>query len=189
MVRFMKISLPVLVLAGIAGCATVGPQCPLKKGPGCRSVTQVYQDAREASPNLSGQWVPKAPASSAAAAGPDWSAPTEYSEPGQVGEPIFREPHVYRVWIAPFVDADGNMHSGQYVYFSTPGEWLYGGLERSGEATPGLFGPLPPGEPFAGHRKTVTRLSVPAGRPPEPSSAKKDVTVDGITQPKVSLTP
>ena len=181
--------LPPLVLAALAGCATVGPQCPLQKGPGCQSVTQVYQDAREANPDLSGQWLPKVPAQSAGAVGPDWSAPAGYAEPGQVGEPIFREPRVYRVWIAPFVDANGNMHSGQYVYFSTPGEWSYGALHDTGAASPGLYGPLPPGETFGGKAQRTTALKVPGGKPPKPSAGKKNVTVNGITQPKESLTP
>ena len=189
MVRFIRLSLPFLALAGLAGCATVGPECPLQKGPGCQSVTQVYQDAREADPNLSGQWLPKASAQPAQSAGPDWSAPSGYAEPGQVGEPIFREPRVYRVWIAPFVDANGNMHSGQYVYFSTPGEWSYGALHDTGAASPGLYGPLPPGESFGGKSQTATALNVPGGAPPKPSSGNKDKTVNGITQPKESLTP
>ena len=190
MVRLIRMSLPFfLVLAGLAGCATVGPECPLQKGPGCQSVTQVYQDAREADPNLSGQWLPKASAQPAQSAGPDWSAPSGYAEPGQVGEPIFREPRVYRVWIAPFVDANGNMHSGQYVYFSTPGEWSYGALHDTGAASPGLYGPLPPGESFGGKTQKATALNVPGGQPPKPSSGNKDKTVNGITQPKESLTP
>jgi type IV conjugative transfer system lipoprotein TraV len=188
MIRVIRLS-PILALAALAGCATVGPKCPLKKGPGCRSVTQVYEDARAVSPNLGGQWVPKIPERSAAATGPDWAAPAGYAEPGQVGEPIFREPRVYRVWIAPFVDANGNMHSGQYVYFSTPGEWNYGTMRESGAASPGLYGPLPPGASFGGNAHKATALAVPAGTPPKPSSAKKNTTVNGITQPKVSLTP
>ncbi|EQD77965.1 membrane lipoprotein lipid attachment site [mine drainage metagenome] len=189
MIRIIQLSLSILVIAGLAGCATVGPACPLQKGPGCQSVTQVYQDAIEADPNLSGQWLPKVSAQSEPAAGPDWSAPAGYAEPGQVGEPIFREPRVYRVWIAPFVDANGNMHSGQYVYFSTPGEWSYGSLQDTGVASPGLYGPRPPGDSFGGKRRKATALNVPRGQPPKPSSGNKNTTVNGITQPKESLTP
>ena len=188
MVRIVRASV-VLGVAALAGCANIPSQCPLQKGPGCQSMTQVYNDAREVSPDTGGQWVPKAPAQSAAAVGPDWSQPAGYAEPGQVGEPIFREPRVYRVWIAPFVDANGNMHSGQYVYFSTPGEWSYGGLHDAGAASPGMYGPLPPGESFGGNAHKGTALRVPAGAPPKPSSTHKDSTVNGITQPKESITP
>lgn len=179
----------VLSIIGLAGCADIPHRCPLKKGPGCESVTQIYQDAREVNPNLGGQWLPKASTATARAAGPDWAAPGGYAEPGAVGEPIFREPRVYRVWLAPFVDANGNMHSGQYVYFSTPGEWLYGGLAQTGEASPGLFTPLPPGKGLSVQSGKATALKVPTWKPPKPSSARKNVTVNGITQPKVSLTP
>jgi len=187
--RFIRIFLPILALAALAGCATVGPECPLKKGPGCQSVSQVYADAREASPNATGQWLPKVSTRGQQDAGPNWSEPAGYAEPGQVGEPIFREPRVYRVWVAPFVDADGNMHSGQYVYFSTPGEWSYGALHDSGAASPGLYGPLPPGESFGGKMQKATALGVPHGKPPKPSASKTNATINGITQPKVSLTP
>lgn len=188
MVRIVRASV-VLGVAALAGCANIPSQCPLQKGPGCQSMTQVYNDAREVNPNAGGQWVPKAPTQSAAAVGPDWSQPAGYAEPGQVGEPIFREPRVYRVWIAPFVDANDNMHSGQYVYFSTPGEWSYGGLHDAGAASPGMYGPLPPGESFGGNAHKATALRVPVGAPPKPSSTHKDSTVNGITQPKESITP
>ena len=188
MVRIVS-ALVVVGVAALAGCANIPSQCPLQKGPGCQSMAQVYNDAREVNPDAGGQWVPKAPAQSAAAVGPNWSQPAGYAEPGQVGEPIFREPRVYRVWIAPFVDANGNMHSGQYVYFSTPGEWSYGGLQDAGAASPGMYGPLPPGESFGGNAHKATALRVPAGAPPKPSSPHKDSTVNGITQPKESITP
>lgn len=186
MYRFLMLSVWMVALLGLGGCADTPHQCPLEKGPGCESTTQVYNDARRADPEAGGQWVPHG--SDVPAAGPDWGGASAYAEPGQVGEPIFREPRVYRVWVAPFTDADGLLHSGQYVYFSTPGQWRYGELHAPGAATPGLYGPLPPASPSEDKGK-VTTLTVPSGKPPAPSTAQKDTTVNGITQPKETLTP
>jgi len=173
----------------LAGCADPPHRCPLKKGPGCEAVSQIYVDAREANPNQNGQWLPKTPTSVVGRA-PSWSASSGFYGPGQVGMPVFKEPRVYRAWIAPYIDSSGNMHSGQYVYFSTPGEWSYGSLTRSGEASPGLYGPIPPQDSFFRSLKHGSGLSMPSGKPPSPSSKNKSSkTVDGITQPKVILTP
>ncbi|MGC8519380.1 MAG: TraV family lipoprotein [Steroidobacteraceae bacterium] len=189
MMRSLIRTAVVVAIVALSGCADTPHRCPLKKGPGCESVTQIYQDAREVNPNLGGQWLPKDGAVGARSAGPNWATPARYAEPGNVGEPVFREPRVYRVWLAPFVDSQGNMHSGQYVYFSTPGEWLYGGLERTGQASPGLFQPLPAGKGLLGQSGGPTALKVPTWKPPKPAAARKDVTVNGITQPKETLTP
>lgn len=67
---------------------------------------------------------------------------TLYPEPGQQGTPVFKQPRVHRVWIPPYVDADGNLRSGEYAYFSTPGQWNYGTMKKPGSASAStMFGP------------------------------------------------
>lgn len=63
--------------------------------------------------------------------------------PSQNGMPVFQQPKVLRVWVAPYVDADGNLRSGEYAYVATPGQWNYGGLKKPGAAA-GIFGPSRP---------------------------------------------
>lgn len=62
---------------------------------------------------------------------------------GQEGNPVFRQPKVMRAWVAPYVDADGNLHSGEYSYFSTPGEWNYGTMKKPGAAS-NVYSPADP---------------------------------------------
>ena len=45
------------------------------------------------------------------------------------GEPIRSQPKVLRVWIAPWEDADGDLHDQSYVYVvADPGRW---GIEHN----------------------------------------------------------
>lgn len=65
---------------------------------------------------------------------------SNFPEPGQAGMPVFQQPQVMRAWVAPYVDADGNLRTGEYTYFSTPGKWNYGDLKKPGTAS-GIFEP------------------------------------------------
>lgn len=70
---------------------------------------------------------------------------SHFPDAAQQGMPVFKQPKVMRVWVAPYVDADGNLRSGEYAYFATPGEWNYGSLNKSGAAS-GMFQPTRPGQ-------------------------------------------
>ena len=84
---------------------------------------------------------------------------SNYPEPGQNGMPVFEQPTVARVWVAPYVDADGNLRSGEYTYFSTPGKWNYGDLKKPGEAS----GIIQPGKPSnLGFSATAVKPQAPA---------------------------
>lgn len=67
-----------------------------------------------------------------------------YPEPDKA-TPVFQQPKVFRPWLAPFVDADGVLHSGEYAYFNTPGSWNYGELRKPG-AGGAVMGPVKPWE-------------------------------------------
>ena len=61
-------------------------------------------------------------------------------------KPVWTPAKVFRVWIAPWKDGEGQMavmHSGESLYFSTEGQWNYGTLTTPGVAA-GLLQPVAP---------------------------------------------
>lgn len=99
---------------------------------------------------------------------------SNYGEPGQVGMPVFKQPKVMRAWVAPYVDADGNLRSGEYTYFSTPGQWNYGTLNKAGDAS-GMFQPSKTGN--LGYNASIqvkpdNRAPASAARPAAPPEAQ-----------------
>jgi hypothetical protein len=158
----------------------------------------VYEASRKASPTAQGEHIMSAHSKvSEETRNPITNNPGSYVEP-DVGQPVFRQPRVHRVWIAPYVDADGNLRSGEYTYFATPGEWTYGTLHEPGAASAStLFAPqrpdhlgftaVEPGKassPPAPPSKAVESLPTPTGI----SSATATATREGITQPAETLT-
>lgn len=55
--------------------------------------------------------------------------------------PVFTPAKPHRVWVAPWTDTNGTLHSGEYLYYVTPGHWNYGELRAPGSASDAL-GPL-----------------------------------------------
>ena len=191
----------VLLLAPLllSACATPGYQC--KRGEACAPVHNTYDDAVRAQ----GSWRPlwnvrghsfgkkrkhgwfsgwfsdkhehkhlKPVHSVLVMGGP------------QAQAPVYQPPRPWRVWLGPWVDANGDLRSGQYVWFVTPGYWYYDGkiwpLGRLGKHTghaagnvgdtfvkDGVLAPVPP-----------TRL----GFTPSLSRTAPGV-MPSITQPKV----
>ena len=166
----------VLLLAPLllSACATPGYQC--KRGEACAPVHNTYDDAVRAQ----GSWRPlwnvrghsfgkkrkhgwfsgwfsdkhehkhlKPVHSVLVMGGP------------QAQAPVYQPPRPWRVWLGPWVDANGDLRSGQYVWFVTPGHWYYAGkiwpLGRLGKHTghaagnvgdtfvkDGVLAPVPP---------------------------------------------
>jgi hypothetical protein len=162
-------------------------------------MAEIYETSRKASPTAQGEHIMNARASSAATqASPMVNNPGAYGEP-DVGQPVFRQPQVHRVWIAPYVDADGNLRSGEYAYFATPGEWGYGSLRAPGVASAAtLFAPQRPdhlGITAIESSKASSAPPAPPGKaaetlptPPAVSPAAAAAAREGITQPAETLT-
>ncbi len=202
---------PLSVLA-LAACSSAPrtPEyaCPLDTvaQAKCASVEQAYKASRSANKEGLAQsqsvFDPRAQSTAAQTSAPQ--APVQgqlsaYPEPGQQGLPVFQQPKVMRVWVAPYVDADGNLRSGEYTYFSTPGQWNYGDLKKPGAAS-GIFEPAKPGNlgftPTAKptDRKTPATPAAPAlptstGKPAAPAAAGAPAAANApapsnvITQP------
>lgn len=154
--------LPLLGLSALfAGCSIISPQhaCPLsEQGGTCANMNQAYAASRgpgatkgnaesvlplgkRETPSKS--WFGLRPGAEPQAAVTDGtlghgSANQEtfrgFAQPQESGSPVYTPPRVHRAWSAPWTDADGRLHGGEYTYFTTPGGWNYGSLKSPGQA-------------------------------------------------------
>lgn len=180
--RFLIVAASLLALSACAGNKPY--QCPLTGGQSCNNMQEVYDAARGAprtarAENVVGLGQPTSTQRLS-------HSPSAHFEPGEHGQPVFRQPRVYRVWLAPYVDADGNLRSGEYTYFSTPGEWAYGTTREAGSASSATFGPQRPDQLGFTPVEDTPAPARRASDAPVPPSA---TTRDGITQPRQTLVP
>lgn len=193
-----KLMFPLAVVALMSGCATVKYDCELKTEvqAKCASMQDAYRVANGPQAQVKNrQSVFEGQTSQTQAAAGDTGArpyfkgeESGFPEPGERGMPVFKQPKVHRVWVAPYVDSDGNLRSGEYAYFSTPGEWNYGTTRRAGEAS-GIFGPAKQDAYGFAPVDKKNDGKKPAA-PPTPQSSSKQTAdhVDGITQPAQRIT-
>lgn len=221
--RFNGKLLGVAVVAALASACGTSYKCPLAEngGPSCSSknMQTIYSAATKAEPNYAGEYVTdsqgyKNSLIKAHAAAGQAVAPADAQSMGlpanERGMPVYEQPKVQRAWVAPWVDAEGNLHSGTYVYTTTPGKWNYGTLKAAGDVG-AMMEPVKPedyGFKFKPTTKsTVTKKPVNEVAPQQatPTSsnqeslkaAQKTVqqvntnggvnTVNNITQPYVRL--
>ncbi len=179
---YVLLPLTALVLSACSSAPrTPDYACPLDDAAGakCASVDQAYRASR----SLNKEDVTRVQSvfdrrvqQTAPDAQPFFNGqPSNYPEPGQNGMPVFQQPKVMRVWVAPYVDADGNLRSGEYTYFNTPGQWSYGDLKKPGAAA-GVFEPAKPGNlgftPVLQNKAT----SATPPKPAEPAGASQGTT-------------
>lgn len=198
----MKILAIPLALSAIAlaGCST-GPrtpdyQCPLEsvQAAKCASMQDAYKASRQSSgqPQRQSVFDKRNDNMGGENAQPYFQGQaSNYPEPGQQGMAVFSQPKVMRVWTAPYVDADGNLRSGEYTYFSTPGKWNYGDMKKPGAAS-GIFEPARPGNlgfnpvvqqpKSAGNGGATTNAAPP--KPAEPAN-----NTGGVGQPAAANAP
>ena len=189
-----------LIALLISGCSVISPvryACELQEAPGaaCSSMSDAYKQSRQPSTDSHRQSVFQTSKTSETmdtrqdATVKFKGANAGFAEPGEVGMPVFQQPKVMRVWVAPYVDADGTLRSGEYAYFSTPGQWNYGTTRQAGQAS-GAFGPSKPDA--LGFKADITKKT--ATTPPKPQDPAKtsaavsntvstDSPIQGITQP------
>lgn len=207
----MKPILLALALAGLLSACASSPrtpdyECPLYdvQGAKCASMEDSYKAARNMTRGDHSRVqsvFDRRVQSNAPDAQPMFAGqPSNYPEPGQQGMPVFKQPKVVRAWVAPYVDADGNLRSGEYTYFATPGQWNYGTLNKPGAAA-GAFEPSKPSNygfnPVQSGSAVKTAPAAGNGdarpsAPPEAQAAAKNAQqsqsqaapqADSITQP------
>jgi hypothetical protein len=183
----------------LGGCSSVSYRCALGQegGTECRSMHQSY-DAAVRMPELPMAAGTPAYAMEAAAQGGVQGQFEGYPQPRQVGMPVYEAAKVHRAWTAPWTDAEGNLRGGEYVYFTTPGKWSYGGLRSPGEASD-IFRPKRADDvgmavisPLEAAANAARGAAPAATQPVSTPTATRQVPVapapSGITQPYQKLT-
>ena len=155
-----------LLAASCAG-ASARYGCPAAEGISCRSVSRVHSDVvsgrdgppspalrnrrergAKGRPRRSG--IPRA-ATYGAAGGKEPSG--VFAAPAAAEEPVYEAPRAVRVWIAPWAERDGTLHSAKYVWvLPERGTWTVGG------------GALPAGDADGRGRETFRLRGTEAGR-------------------------
>ncbi|GEM_PF-2677558 len=143
----MNSKISVLFLFFLSGCAA-SYGCPAPKGVRCQPISDVYSSTQKSDPS------PKAVKQQ-----PQEQRPASFRDP-TVDEktiPLRTAPKILRVWIAPWIDQDGDLHQeGDLFLVVHAGEWAIGEAvpkERSVRHKEILKAPMPP----------------PSGSPEEPN--------------------
>jgi len=130
--RIIKpVKLPIILLAlvivgmAISGCATKYG-CPVPGGVQCRSISEVYSGMK------TGRQMDTVPGKKEKErVSPAKSESSVLESPGGVppdtATPLRSAPKVLRVWVAPWIDHEGDLHQKGYIYIVVdPGRWAIG---------------------------------------------------------------
>ncbi|MHB0929170.1 MAG: TraV family lipoprotein [Candidatus Nanopelagicales bacterium] len=142
-----KLVLSGLLVAMLSACSTPGYQCKLTdKSGACASLSDAYSAAIHAKSEQNSETVFSAGPAHASVKQPRpvIGSLQPYPQAAERGNPVYEQADVHRVWTSPWTDANGLLHGGEYLYFTTPGHWRYGELTAPGQAS-GIFTPLKPG--------------------------------------------
>lgn len=126
-----------------AGCAAKPRACtPGVLTQGCTSMAETYQAALGGGGDR-GSLFPGAEDLKDGKKGTPASPLNLQAGRHQLAGPVFNPPKPFRLGIAPWTDANGILHSGEYIYFTTPGRWSYGPMALPGSAS-GVLSPIRP---------------------------------------------
>lgn len=126
---------------GLTGCATK-PRCEFMDGREvCASMGEAYKGAMAGGGNKDNVLAPVESRDPKAPAAPLNLQVGRH----QLAGPVFVPPKPYRFWVAPWSDANGVLHSGEQMFFTTPGKWAYGPMNKNGAAGD-LISPITPGD-------------------------------------------
>jgi hypothetical protein len=142
-------------------------------------MSDAYSAAIHAKSGVKAETVFAAAAASAPVAQQQANGFQPYPQAAERGNPVYEQAGVHRVWTSPWTDADGILHGGEYVYFTTPGHWRYGELNTPGQAS-GIFAPVKPG--------VYGFTSVDSDKVKAAESAKKQKAEDDVRAGNASAT-
>lgn len=193
--RFTLTAVLMASTLGLSACTTVGYRCPLEQDgkveypTACSSMQDAMAGAKKGTGNKTsvlmdekGRLVPHELLENKVAQPLVGVNPEPYR--AKSGDPVFHQPKVFQVWTGAFVDADGNLHDGHNSWFSTPGRWAYGTVDRPSEVGTNVMRPALPDARPAGRiikidprtgeaavSTTAQKASAPAQTPQEQNKA------------------
>jgi hypothetical protein len=182
MKNLKTLRLPLLAAAlvstvGLSACISPGYRCPLEAGKdadfptACANMKDAMAGARAGSGGHTsvlmddkGRLVPREMLDHKAAKPLAAQGSEPYHE--KSGDPQFYQPKKFEVWTRAFVDANGNLHDGTTSWFTTPGRWAYGTVDRPGDVGANTMRPAMPDTRPAGRIvKTDGRGTVVSAQP------------------------
>ena len=119
-----------LVVLALAGCASTlsgvggadGYACKAPEGAMCTSVSGIYANSAQGMPKLAKPSEQKSPSGEPVAYG---AKPLAAGKPAAVSSSLRSNPRILRLWIAPWEDADGDLHEQALVHVVVDtGRWL-----------------------------------------------------------------
>jgi conjugal transfer pilus assembly protein TraV len=152
-------------MSGLGGSSEM--TCAAPPGVPCQSVSGAYANATAGnlpSRRLGAAAVPSSPAPQQATASNQarFTPLLASDEDGTTLGAIRSDPTLIRVWIAPWEDSDGDLHSDSYVYLQVDsGRWL---IEHNRERVRKQFAPMP--------TTATTPSAAPAGAAAAGTAAK-----------------
>jgi hypothetical protein len=185
--RFPLLAAVLVSTLGLSACSSVGYRCPLEHDgkaefpTACASMQDAMAGAKKGTGGKNsvlmddkGRLVPRELLENKVA-----TPLTGTAEPyrNKSGDPVFHQPKVFQVWTGAFVDAEGNLHDGHTSWFSTPGRWAYGTVDRPGDVGANTMRPALPDSRPAGRvvkidPNTGKELQAPAGQPKQAAASQ-----------------
>lgn len=191
--RFNLTAAVLLSAFGLSACTTVGYRCPLEHEgkaeypTACSSMQDALAGSKKGTGNKTsvlmddkGRLVPRELMENKVAVPLTGANPEPYR--AKSGDPVFHQPKVFQVWTGAFVDAEGNLHDGHTSWFSTPGRWAYGTVDRPTEVGNNVMRPALPEARPAGR---IVKLDPRTGEVMQP--AQKPAATTNQDQNKAAL--
>lgn len=138
--RFPLLAAVLLSTLGLSACSTVGYRCPLEHDgkaefpTACASMQDAMAGAKKGTGSKTsvlvdekGRLIPRELLENKPAV-PMAGQVEPYR--GKSGDPQFIQPKKFEVLTGAFVDAEGNLHDSHTSWFTTPGRWAYGTVDR-----------------------------------------------------------
>lgn len=140
---------------GLSACISPGYRCPLESGKdsefptACSNMKDAMAGARAGSGGHTsvlmddkGRLVPREMLDHKVAKPLAAQNTGPYHE--KSGDPQFYQPKKFEAWTGAFVDANGILHDGGTSWFTTPGRWAYGTVDRPGDVGSNTMRPAMP---------------------------------------------